>query len=160
MVIGAAGDIAAQYLTRDRTTEFRIDWFRTFRIGCMNFGYGFISHFWYNALDTLVKSTGPVRAVNKMAIDQALFVPCCQILFYSGNSILENPRGQPQAAISKLRECLPISLATNYAVWPVLQIINFKFVPLDYQVLYLSVGLFFWNIFLSHMANRKEKALV
>ena len=140
MVIGAAGDIAAQYLTRDRadfrcvwcagTTEFRIDWFRTFRIGvpCSRevMSSAWISDtdsflisgmsLWrsisrYNALDTLVKSTGPVRAVNKMAIDQALFVPCCQILFSSGNSILENPRGQPQAAISKLRECLPISLA-------------------------------------------------
>ena len=42
-------------------------------------------------------------------------------------------------------------------MWPLLQVINFKFVPLQYQVLYLSCGLFFWNIFLSHMANRKEK---
>ena len=80
---------------------------------------------------------------------------------------MQDPKNQPQATITKLKGCLWPSLRvflislllfqTNYTVWPLLQIINFKFVPLQYQVLYLSCGLFFWNIYLSHMANRKEK---
>lgn len=49
--------------------------------------------------------------VKKMIIDQFVFVPCCQILFFTGNSVLENPSGQPQAALEKLRGCLPTSLA-------------------------------------------------
>lgn len=65
----------------------------------MNFGYGFMSHFWYelicglnrryNALDRMVVSTGTKAVINKMLIDQFVFVPICQILFYSGNSIME-----------------------------------------------------------------------
>lgn len=67
----------------------------------------------YNALDGMVKSTGTARVVKKMIIDQFVFVPICQILFFSGNSILENPSGQPRAAIEKLRGCLPTSLAVE-----------------------------------------------
>lgn len=67
----------------------------------------------YNALDGMVKSTGTARVVRKMIIDQFVFVPCCQILFFSGNSILENPSNQPRAAIEKLRGCLPTSLAVR-----------------------------------------------
>ena len=86
----------------------------------MNFGYGFISHFWYNALDRMVTATGVSRVVKKMLIDQFLFTPCCQILFYSGNSIMEvmialladwyKPHDQPHAALEKLRGCLLPSL--------------------------------------------------
>ena len=43
----------------------------------------------YNALDGMVKATGMNGVLKKMLIDQLLFVPTCQILFYSGNSILE-----------------------------------------------------------------------
>ena len=59
----------------------------------------------------MVKSSGTARVVKKMIIDQFVFVPCCQILFFTGNSVLENPSGQPQAALEKLRGCLPTSLA-------------------------------------------------
>ena len=54
--------------------------------------------------------------INKMLVDQLVFVPCCQILFFSGNSMMENPRDQPRAAIAKLRGCLPTSLAVPYPV--------------------------------------------
>ena len=43
----------------------------------------------YNVLDKIVKSGGMKCVINKMLIDQLIFVPVCQILFYSGNSILE-----------------------------------------------------------------------
>lgn len=43
----------------------------------------------YNALDKMVVSTGTRAVINKMLIDQFMFVPICQILFYSGNSIME-----------------------------------------------------------------------
>ena len=43
----------------------------------------------YNVLDKMVKSGGMQCVINKMLIDQLIFVPVCQILFYSGNSILE-----------------------------------------------------------------------
>ena len=37
----------------------------------------------------------------------------------------------------------------NYAVWPLLQWINFSKIPLRYQILFSNVAGFFWTIFLS-----------
>lgn len=41
-------------------------------------------------------------------------------------------------------------------VWPPLQFVNFTFVPLRYQVLYVNACNLGWNTFLSVMANKKH----
>jgi hypothetical protein len=41
----------------------------------------------------------------------------------------------------------------DVSVWPPLQAINFTYVPLRFQLLYINSLMVFWNIFLSHMAN-------
>lgn len=64
----------------------------------------------------------------------SLFAPCCLPL--------------PPA-------CLSVPLQTYIAdcvVWPPLQLINFTFVPLRLQVLYINLANLGWNTFLSMMA--------
>ncbi len=41
-------------------------------------------------------------------------------------------------------------------VWPFLQLINFTFVPLRFQVLYVNVCNLMWNAFISFVENRKN----
>jgi len=41
----------------------------------------------------------------------------------------------------------------DWIVWPPLQLVNFTFIPLRYQVLYVNVCNLLWNTFLSFMAN-------
>ena len=41
-------------------------------------------------------------------------------------------------------------------VWPPLQLINFTFIPLRFQFLYVNVANLAWNTFLSLMANKKH----
>jgi len=41
----------------------------------------------------------------------------------------------------------------DWVVWPPLQLVNFTFVPLRYQVLYVNMCNLLWNTFLSFMAN-------
>ena len=41
----------------------------------------------------------------------------------------------------------------DWVVWPPLQLVNFTFVPVRYQVLYVNVCNLLWNTFLSFMAN-------
>lgn len=43
--------------------------------------------------------------------------------------------------------------AADCVVWPPLQLINFTFIPVQYQVLYVNICNLFWNTFLSFMAN-------
>jgi hypothetical protein len=41
-------------------------------------------------------------------------------------------------------------------VWPPLQLINFTFIPLRFQFLFVNVANIGWNTFLSFMANKKH----
>ncbi len=41
-------------------------------------------------------------------------------------------------------------------VWPPLQLINFTFIPLRFQFLFVNIGNIGWNTFLSFMANKKH----
>ncbi|RYH17874.1 Mpv17/PMP22 family protein [archaeon] len=42
------------------------------------------------------------------------------------------------------------------AVWPLLQLINFTFIPVKFQFLFVNVANLAWNTFLSLMANKKH----
>lgn len=48
------------------------------------------------------------------------------------------------------------TLLADYMFWPPLQLINFSFVPVRYQFLYVNVATLGWNAFLSLMANKKS----
>ena len=45
-------------------------------------------------------------------------------------------------------------ISSDCLVWPPLQLINFTFVPLRLQVLYVNIANLGWNTFLSVMANK------
>ena len=44
-------------------------------------------------------------------------------------------------------------LRVNWVVWPVLQAVNFAFVPVQFQVLFVNVCVIFWSAFLSVMQS-------
>lgn len=41
------------------------------------------------------------------------------------------------------------ALTTNYMVWPFVQTVNFKFIPLDHRVLFVNIISIGWNCYLS-----------
>nr|CAI5863049.1 unnamed protein product [Callosobruchus analis] len=57
--------------------------------------------------------------------------------------------GNFKSAKEEIKEKYVDILATNYKIWPAVQMVNFYFLPLKYQVLLAqSVGLL-WNSYLS-----------
>ena len=46
------------------------------------------------------------------------------------------------------------SYIADSVLWPVAQAINFSFVPVNLQPVYVNVLNVFWNAFLSYMANK------
>jgi protein Mpv17 len=51
----------------------------------------------------------------------------------------------------KLRKSYISGLMVNFLVWPLVQSVNFKFVPLDLRVLFVNCVSLGWNCFLSFL---------
>lgn len=45
-------------------------------------------------------------------------------------------------------------MITNYKIWPLAQVINFTFVPIQHRVGFVQLVAIFWNAYLSWMANK------
>lgn len=71
--------------------------------------------------------------VARVIADQTLFAPTNLFVFLSTMAILE---GKDPA--KKIASTYKDTLIANWTVWPVVQTVNFKFVPLEGRVLFVN----------------------
>jgi protein Mpv17 len=55
-----------------------------------------------------------------------------------------------------LQEHVPTALIANWSLWIPAQVINFRFVPGKFQVLFSNVVALAWNVYLSFMSHAAE----
>lgn len=84
-----------------------------------------------------------------MACDQLLFAPTFIGVFLTSMAVLE---GTPPR--DKLDKSYVPALTTNYMVWPFVQLVNFKFVPLQHRVLFVNLIAIGWNCYLSFLNSQ------
>lgn len=102
-------------------------------------GYGFcvapIQFRWFKLLERLfpmskTSSFGP--ALKRVAFDQIVFAPFGVALFFSAMTVAEG--GGRRAISNKLRDMYVPTLKANYVVWPAVQLVNFRLMPVQYQL--------------------------
>ncbi|EXJ96359.1 hypothetical protein A1O1_01485 [Capronia coronata CBS 617.96] len=100
---------------------------------------------WYGILQKYI-NVGSKNATiaARVAADQIVFAPCNLALFLTTMSVMEG--GDPK---EKLRKTWLPGLEANWVLWPAVQAVNFKMVPLQYQVLVVNMVSLGWNCFLS-----------
>lgn len=54
----------------------------------------------------------------------------------------------------KLQSTYTSALAKNWMVWPLVQSVNFKFVPLEHRVLVVNLVSLGWNCYLSYLNSQ------
>jgi hypothetical protein len=103
---------------------------------------------WFGLLQRHVRLPGRPNAeiVARVACDQGLFAPTFIGIFLSSMALLEGGSPSEKLAASYLP-----ALQTNYLLWPAVQLINFKFVPLHHRVLCVNVVSIGWNCYLSFL---------
>lgn len=139
------GDIICQAVVEKKTT---IDLGR-----CANFfgvGYvtGVVLHKWYRVLDKNFQKHRPfANAVSKVAANQCLFSP---IFLFASVGFIGLLKSGDWREVGELidRELAGILIA-DVKLWPVVQFLNFYFIPLHLQVAFNSTVAVAWNTYFS-----------
>lgn len=93
-------------------------------------------------------------AFTKVALDQICFAPFCLLGFMI---IVGTIQGKTVEEVKQsLKETYSDVLIANYKLWPAAQIVNFNFVPLQYQVLYAQMIALLWNVYLCFKTRPRE----
>ena len=108
-------------------------------------------HQWYGLVFRLFPGTSYLSLAKRVGADQFGFAPIFVASFISSNLVL---LGKSDLVVSKLKEDWFHTVKANNAVWIPAMIINFGFVPGQYQVLFSNVVGLFWNCYLSFMTFR------
>ncbi|OBZ79660.1 Protein SYM1 [Grifola frondosa] len=167
----ALGDVVAQLTQNiieprdERHNRPRYDFPRTLRFFAFGLAMGPLIGRWNFSLERNFplrfagKNPGKVSvpALSKrVAADQLLMAPIGLALFIGSMGLME---GRDSMHIqTKYKDLYKPALIANWQVWPVAQLINFRFMPLPYRVPFQSTCGVFWTLYLS-ILNSEETEL-
>ncbi|CAI8605747.1 unnamed protein product [Vicia faba] len=169
--IWGAGDVAAQcvthYTAQKRTTdeddnrEFKINWKRVSTTSLFGLAFvGPVGHFWYEGLDRfirlrlLLKPNSFRFVAAKVAADGFLFGPLDLLVFFTYMGF-STGKSVPQIKEDVKRDFLP-ALVLEGGIWPVVQVANFRYVPVRYQLLYVNFFCLLDSCFLSWVEQQQD----
>ncbi|KAH8548934.1 hypothetical protein BGW37DRAFT_429940 [Umbelopsis sp. PMI_123] len=96
-----------------------------------------------------------IVTVKRMVTDQTLFAPMSLTLFFSVMGLVETK--SLEGVKEKFRDAYLPALKANYQVWPLVQLVNFKFTPLPYRLPVVSTVGIAWNAYLSWLNNASKE---
>lgn len=94
-----------------------------------------VQHKWFAFLSKtfpLTKSSGTSSALKRVAFDQLLFSPVGLAIFFTFMTVAEG--GGRRAITRKFQDLYVPALKANYLVWPAVQMLNFRVIPLQFQI--------------------------
>ncbi|KAI9686090.1 MAG: hypothetical protein M1822_004073 [Bathelium mastoideum] len=124
--------------------------------------YGFLmaplQHRWFSFLShtfPITSKSGTVPALKRVAFDQLIFAPLGLSAFFTFMTIAEG--GGRRAVMRKFQDVYMPALKANYLVWPLVQILNFRIIPLPLQIPFVSTVGIAWTAYLS-LTNQSDEA--
>ncbi|MCJ1280387.1 Protein required for ethanol metabolism [Puttea exsequens] len=151
-VLFATGDVMAQHLVEKVPTH---NYARTGRMalyGGAIFGPAATTWFAFLARRINFPARPTLTIAARVLTDQTVFASTNLFCFLSSMALMEG--GDPR---DKLRSSYFTALEKNWMVWPAVQAINFRFVPLEHRVLVVNVVSLGWNCYLSYVNSQAGK---
>ncbi|KAK0721871.1 hypothetical protein B0T26DRAFT_700535 [Lasiosphaeria miniovina] len=122
--------------------------------------YGFcmapVQFRWFKFLERtfpISKASAFVPAMKRVAMDQLVFAPFGVAAFFTAMTIAEG--GGRRAVYQKMRDMYFPTLKANYMLWPAVQVINFRLMPVQFQLPFVSTVGIAWTAYLS-LSNAAE----
>jgi len=112
---------------------------------------------WFRFLERcfpMTKASAFAPAMKRVAFDQLVFAPFGIACFFTVMTIAEG--GGRRAVQNKLRDMYVPTLKANFTVWPAVQIINFRLMPVQFQLPFVSTVGIAWTAYLS-LTNASEE---
>ncbi|GAB1316492.1 Vacuolar membrane protein [Madurella fahalii] len=116
--------------------------------------YGFciapVQFRWFKFLERcfpITKSSAFLPAMKRVAFDQLIFAPFGVAAFFTAMTVAEG--GGRRAVSQKLRDMYVPTLKANYMLWPAVQVINFRLMPVQFQLPFVSTVGIAWTAYLS-----------
>eukprot|EP00877_Chromochloris_zofingiensis_P005973 jgi/Chrzof1/1629/Cz10g15010.t1 len=154
---GMAQLTAAAVKKKTSSDAVPYDWGRTARLVTWSFCVGTpMGATWFKFLDDRIiphNPKSPKAIFTKIAVDQAIMAPLGTALFFCGIKTLE---GHPEQISDMFRDKYIPFLKSNYALWPIIHLVNFAFVPSSQRILYINAVSILWGAFASHLVMTKE----
>jgi len=185
--LSALADVVAQTtqmifnFRQSDTTEFdeplsrRFDLQRTLRFAAFGIGMGPILGRW----NLFLEKNFPLRAVagripsagrgdrgnvslkalgKRVLADQSVGAPIGLVIFIGSMGKMEGR--DVQSIKQKYRDMFIPAIKANWQVWPAIQLVNFRFMPLAYRVPFQASCGVFWTLYLSLLNAREDTKLV
>ncbi|KAD4384818.1 hypothetical protein R6Q59_011032 [Mikania micrantha] len=174
-LIWGLGDLAAQAVTSstaakkkhmflsDDDRDLSINWRRV--VATSLFGMTFvgpIGHYWYEGLDRFLqyRIKYPPKSMRfvamKVVLDGVIFGPVDLLVFFAYMGIVSG-KNLTQVNEEVKRDFLP-ALIVEGGIWPIVQVVNFRFVPVRYQLLYVNLFCLLDSCFLSWLEQQQDAA--
>ncbi|MCJ1403657.1 Protein required for ethanol metabolism [Xylographa trunciseda] len=149
-VLFATGDVLAQQAVEDVGLD-KHNLARTGRMALYGGAvFGPAATTWYKVLQSRINfrsQTGTIVA--RVLADQTIFASTNLFVFLSTMAVLEG--SDPKA---KLKSTYVEALKKNWMVWPGVQFVNFRYVPLEHRVMVVNVVSIGWNCYLSYLNSK------
>ncbi|XP_050695658.1 PXMP2/4 family protein 4-like isoform X3 [Eriocheir sinensis] len=112
---------------------------------------------WVKLASKIVRGTTLKHALLKAGLEQILFAPVGQTQFYLGITLLE---GRPfTECVQEWKQKLIPTWKVAICFWPLVQTVNFAYVPERNRVVVVSMASFMWTVFLSYMHHVDQDSL-
>ncbi|KAK3956616.1 hypothetical protein QBC32DRAFT_330490 [Pseudoneurospora amorphoporcata] len=113
---------------------------------------------WFGFLERMfpiTKTSAYLPALKRVAFDQLIFAPLGLGCFFTAMTLAEG--GGKRGVYDKMRDMYVPTLKANYILWPAVQVINFRLMPVSLQLPFVSTVGIAWTAYLS-LTNAAEDA--
>ena len=98
--------------------------------------------------------TTTIATLTKVLFDQLVSAPIFYTFLFIVMPKMEGKSNKE--AIENVKEKVWPTTVTNWKIWPLVQFINFYFIPVRFQLSFANVIALFWNAYMSWMVNNSK----